>query len=106
TAAERAEEQRRALQELAGELSPSGALMRQLGIYVQTLRDIPREISTTVRVNQQGVRVGGGGSQQRHATGTSFSGSEFLAGEHGPEIVRVPAGSRVEPAWRTDEISR
>lgn len=107
SASEKALIMRDRLGELAGALDINSPLRSQLRGYMGDLLAIPREITTTVRVNQQGVRVGGGSSsQQRNATGTPFSGGEFLAGEHGPEIVRVPNGSRVEPAWRTDELQR
>jgi len=38
----------------------------------------------------------------RLATGTNYAaGGRTLVGEHGPEIVNMPAGSQVTPAWKT-----
>lgn len=41
-------------------------------------------------------------SIQRFALGTSYAkGGYAVVGEHGPEVVRMPQGARVEPAYRS-----
>ncbi|PPG60258.1 hypothetical protein C5C57_05510 [Rathayibacter sp. AY1C5] len=38
----------------------------------------------------------------KHALGTNYApGGTTLVGEHGPELVNMPAGSQVTPAWKT-----
>lgn len=48
---------------------------------------------------------GGRGPASHHAAGTPYTDrGAFLAGEHGPELVRTGRGARVDPHWRTKKL--
>lgn len=73
---------------LAGQLAPGSELRRFLDDYIGDLNRVPRNITTTVRVNQEGgVDINGDGRIDAKALGGPVAGGvPVLVGEKGPEV--------------------
>lgn len=108
------EEQREKYPELADEIDT----------YIEHLRSVPAEVVTTPRVDTSsalsaiqnlrnqlgGLRVGDINAprvdDRFRATGTPFDRGSVIVGEHGVERVNLPAGSSIDPHWKTAESMR
>ncbi len=73
---------------LAGQLAPGSELRRFLDDYIGDLNRVPRNITTTVRVNREGgVDINGDGRIDAKALGGPVAGGvPVLVGEKGPEV--------------------
>lgn len=83
-------------------LSVSGSVQGALNTIQRTARSTQGAINS-IQVGGSGGGIQGGGTRlQGNASGTGyFGGGSTMVGEYGPEVVNLPRGSRIMPAWQT-----
>ena len=85
---------------------PGGAL-GAIGSIIDAIARIPRYVSTVHSVTRSGGGSGGGGFAAGGVSGAQAGGARgglAVVGEQGPELVRLPFGSRVFPASNTSHM--